>query len=115
MIRYLRRRWEGRRRLDQKKGRPWNGLTFEAARDRWLLKLVETNRTMPGQPPGVLVQFDELQRTHVWSIIGARHIEETTGELIQEVQVYQLERCSGDIWTVHGVHYLGNIYGERSA
>lgn len=77
-------------------------------------KLAEVERRNPSRPPGILVHFDEFQSTHVWSVIGVRHIEETTGELIQEVQIYQIERCSGDIWTVHGVNYLGNIYGEKS-
>ena len=62
---------------------------------------------------GCLVQFDIFQTTNVWCVIAARHVNEKTGELIQEVQVYQIERCSGDIWTVHGRQYLGNIYGER--
>jgi len=97
-------------------GRPWNGLTFEAARDRWIQKISgQASEIMFEHLPEALMEFAVLRESEVWSVIGIRHIEESTGVLLKEFKIYHLERCTGDIWILERSRpvYLSNIYGER--
>jgi hypothetical protein len=64
-------------------------------------------------------QAYQLERKlgELWLSINIRIVNVETGELMIEEPMWQIERCSGDLWLHYpdGWSLMTNIYGEHEA
>ena len=97
-------------------GRPWNGLSYEAAEERWLKQLRNAwaEQDHSDVPDTVEHSIEVDESPPLFTIVSLILYSKETGEIEYENTVYKIERATGDVWDMAArrAKLVANIYGE---